>query len=124
MDRRGVFEIVPSQHADIRARYPWIPDRAYAEALQLVRDSDGRTWQGAAAVEEVIAELRAGWILSWVFHIPFARPIAERLYGWFARHRNRLGCGEHCTVAPVVESNALAGDIELGRQESNLQLPE
>ena len=98
LDSRSVFEIVPSQRADIRARYPWIPDAAYAAALQVVRDADGRTWQGASAVEQVISELRDGWLLAWLFHIPFARPVAERLYGWFARHRNRLGCGEHCAV--------------------------
>jgi predicted DCC family thiol-disulfide oxidoreductase YuxK len=35
-----------------------------------------------------------------VFSIPFARPLAERFYRWFARNRYRLGCGEHCSFKP------------------------
>jgi predicted DCC family thiol-disulfide oxidoreductase YuxK len=38
-----------------------------------------------------------GKLVSWVFKLPYARPLAERFYRWFARNRYRLGCGEHCT---------------------------
>ena len=96
MDAHRVFETVPSQLADVSTRFPWIPSSAYAESLQLVRASDNKTWQGAAAVEEIVRRLRAGWIVSWVFAIPFVRPMAERIYRWFAASRNELGCGEHC----------------------------
>src|SRR5262245_15914119 len=47
-DRRGMLEIVPSQAPGVHARFPWIPVRAYAQSVQLIR-RDGRTWQGAAA---------------------------------------------------------------------------
>ena len=97
-DRRGVFEIVPSQVTGLYARFPWITPEAYADSLQVVRNSDKRTWQGAAAVEQIVNELRAGWLLSWIFAIPFARPLAEHLYRWIADHRNKLGYGEHCRV--------------------------
>jgi predicted DCC family thiol-disulfide oxidoreductase YuxK len=96
LDARGAFDIIPSQHPSVRGRFPWISERAYAESLQLVRNADGRTWQGAAAVEEIIRGLRAGWLLSWIFAIPLVRPIAERLYRWFADHRGELGCADHC----------------------------
>ena len=96
LDKREAFEIVPSQLVGVPARFPWIPAQAYAESLQLVRNVDGRTWQGAAAVEEIINALRSGWVVSWVFAIPFARRIAERLYRGLADHRNELGCSEHC----------------------------
>jgi predicted DCC family thiol-disulfide oxidoreductase YuxK len=124
VDRHGVFEIVPSQRDDVRARFPWIPPRAYAEALQVIRDSDGTTWQGAAAVEQIVSELRAGWLLSWIFAIPFARAAAERFYRWFATHRNQFGCGDHCQLVASGEREAPEQGLELGRQESNLQLPE
>ena len=39
-------------------------------------------------------------ISSWIFSIPFVRPLAERFYRWFARNRYRLGCGEHCQFRP------------------------
>jgi predicted DCC family thiol-disulfide oxidoreductase YuxK len=98
IDRAAVFEMVPSQADSVYERFSWIPEKAYAESLQLVRNSDNRTWQGAAAVEEILREIRAGWILSWMFALPFARPIAERLYRWVADHRGELGCGEHCPI--------------------------
>lgn len=101
LDRRGRLEILASQTAGVRERFPWIDSHAYDESIQLVRKSDGETWQGAAAVERIIDALRAGWAVSWIFSIPFARPIAERLYRWFADHRGQLGCGDHCQIQTI-----------------------
>jgi predicted DCC family thiol-disulfide oxidoreductase YuxK len=83
-DRDGRIEIVPSQAAGVTARFPWIPARAYA-----------------AAIEELLNILPKGRLASWVFKIPFVRPLADRIYKWFARHRYRLGCGEHCQSRPL-----------------------
>ena len=98
-DRDGALEIVPSQAPGVRARFPWIPARAYTESVQLV-GPNGHTWQGAAAVERVIDLMPKGRLVTWIFSIPFARPLAERFYRWFARNRYRLGCGEHCQFRP------------------------
>lgn len=100
-DRTRVFEIVPSQRPGVRARFPWIPARAFAESVQLIRRADGRTWQGATALEEITDQLPKGRFFSWIFSIPFVRPLAERFYRWFARNRYRLGCGEHCQYRPM-----------------------
>lgn len=104
LDTRHDFASVPSQAPSVPDRFPWIPPDAYGTSLQLVRQSDGRTWQGAAAIEEILSRLRAGkWVL-WLFEIPFGRRVADRLYRWFADHRHELGCGEHCSrhaPAPV-----------------------
>jgi predicted DCC family thiol-disulfide oxidoreductase YuxK len=35
-DRRNEIEVVPSQLPGVMARFPWIPARAYAEAVQLI----------------------------------------------------------------------------------------
>ena len=99
-DRHRVFEIVPSQGAGVHARFPWIPSRSFAQSVQLIR-RDGRTRQGAAAIEEVIDNLPKGKLITWIFSIPFVRPLAERVYRWFARNRYRLGCGEHCQFRPL-----------------------
>jgi predicted DCC family thiol-disulfide oxidoreductase YuxK len=96
-DTSGMLEIVPSQHPDVATRFPWIPARAYADALQLVA-ADGTTWQGAAAIEKLLGVLPKGKLISWIFHIPFARSLADRFYRWFARNRYQLGCGAHCQV--------------------------
>ena len=99
-DRERVFEIVPSQAPGVPARFPWIPPRAYTESLQLIGPG-GRTWQGAAAIEQLLDVLPKGKLISWVFSIPFMRTIADRFYRWFARNRYKLGCGEHCQSRPA-----------------------
>ena len=98
-DRADLITAVPSQTPGVQARFPWIPARAYAEAVQLI-GPDGHTWQGAAAVEHLLRILPHGGLLAWVFRIPGIRVLAERFYIWFARNRYRLGCGEHCQYRP------------------------
>lgn len=97
-DRAGELEVIPSQTPGLSERYPWIPERAYVESLQVVRNVDGRTWQAAAALEELLNVLPKGRLISWLFRIPFARPLADRFYRWFARNRYRMGCGDHCAM--------------------------
>lgn len=96
-DRDGLIEVVPSQASGVMARFPWIPAHAYVEALQLIGPG-GQTWSGAAAIEQLLEILPKGKLISWLFKLPFARPIADRLYKWFARNRYKLGCGEHCQL--------------------------
>jgi len=96
-DTRDVLEILPSQTSCVRARFPWIPERAYMESVQLI-GPNGRTWQGAAAIEQLIDLMPKGKLITWVFSIPFVRPLAEKFYRWFARNRYKLGCGEHCQL--------------------------
>jgi predicted DCC family thiol-disulfide oxidoreductase YuxK len=98
-DRHRELEVVSSQQPGVMARFPWIPARAYADALQLVA-ADGTTWQGAAAIEQLLTVLPRGRLVSWVFKVPFVRTLADRFYRWFARNRYRLGCGSHCQSRP------------------------
>ena len=99
-DREHELEVVSSQHPGAVARFPWIPARAYADALQLIA-RDGTTWQGAAAIEQLLLVLPRGRLIAWVFQIPYVRSIADRFYRWFARNRYRLGCGSHCQSRPL-----------------------
>ena len=94
-DRNKKLEIVSSAEPAVAGRFPWIPPAAYAESLQVIRTADNRTWQGAAAVEQLLDVLPKGRFISWIFSIPFARPLAEKLYRVFARNRYRLGCKLH-----------------------------
>jgi predicted DCC family thiol-disulfide oxidoreductase YuxK len=98
-DRDRRLEIVSSQTPGVPARFPWIPPGAYADALQLIA-ADGTTWQGAAAIEQLLNILPKGAAVSWLFKIPFVRGIADRFYKWFARNRYKLGCGDHCQSRP------------------------
>ena len=97
---KGRLEVVASQSPGVMARFPWIPARAYIEALQLVGPG-GETWQGSAAIEQLLKILPRGRLISWVFQIPFIRTLADRFYRWFARNRYHLGCGEHCQSRPL-----------------------
>ena len=94
-DRAKRLDIIASGAEGVAGRFPWIPPSAYGESLQVVRMADNRTWQGAAAVEQLLDVLPKGRLVSWLFSIPFARPIAEKLYRTFARNRYRLGCKLH-----------------------------
>jgi predicted DCC family thiol-disulfide oxidoreductase YuxK len=97
-DANRELEIIASQTPGVRERFPWIPARAYVDSMQLIRTRDGKTWQAAAALEELLKVLPRGKLISWMFKIPFVRPLVDRFYRWFARNRYRLGCGEHCAV--------------------------
>jgi len=99
-DTSRQLEVVSSQQPGVTARFPWIPARAYVEALQLVA-RDGTTWQGSEAIEHLLNVLPKGRLISWVFRIPFVRPLADRFYRWFARNRYKLGCGAHCQSRPL-----------------------
>jgi predicted DCC family thiol-disulfide oxidoreductase YuxK len=95
-DRNRDLEIIPSQTPGVREKFPWITPRAYFESIQVVRKEDGKTWQGATALEELLNVLPKGRLISWLFRIPLVRPLVDKAYGWFARNRYKLGCGDHC----------------------------
>ena len=95
-DRNHELEMIPSQTPGVQAKFPWIAPRAYVDSIQVVRARDGTTWQGGAALEELLKVLPKGRLISWLFRIPLARPLVDKFYRWFARNRYRLGCGEHC----------------------------
>jgi predicted DCC family thiol-disulfide oxidoreductase YuxK len=100
-DRNRELEIVASQDPGVHERFPWIQPRAYVESMQVIRTSDGKTWEGAAALEELLDVLPKGRLISWMFEVPLVRPLVGSFYRWFARNRYRLGCGEHCAVRPA-----------------------
>ena len=99
-DRTQQLEIVASQQSGVQPRFPWIPARAYTESVQLIA-ANGRTWQGAAAIEQLLHILPKGMLIGWLFKIPYVRVLADRFYKWFARNRYRLGCREHCQSRPL-----------------------
>src|SRR5207237_2648859 len=66
-DRNKELEIIPSQKPGVRERFPWIPEHSYVESVQLVRTRDGKTWQAAAALEELTNALPRGRLISWLF---------------------------------------------------------
>lgn len=99
-DSRNALEIIPFQNTTVLDRFPWIPAEEYGKAVQLVGPG-GQTWQGAAAIEQLLKVLPRGGLLGWVFNVPFVGGAIDRFYRWFARNRYRFGCGEHCSSRPL-----------------------
>ncbi len=98
LDEEGVLELVEAQARGVRERFPWIAPEAYGRALQVI-EPGGSTTEGAAAVERLCAIIPAGRRIGWLYRIPFARPIADRIYARISRNRTilPLDCGEHCS---------------------------
>jgi len=94
------LEVIPFQNSSVLSRFPWIPSESYAQALQLVGPG-GRTWQGGAAIEQLLHVLPHGGAIGWVFGIPYFGVAFERFYKWFARNRYHFGCGSHCQLRPA-----------------------
>ncbi len=85
-DTEGRLRLLPFQGPGVMDRFPMIPERAFREAVQVIAP-DGRHWSGADAVEQALDRTPRGRRLTWLFRLPFARPIARRVYRWVARHR-------------------------------------
>lgn len=92
-DRHQVLDFVPFQDPTVPARFPWIPQDAFTDALQVVAPS-GETWEGAGAAEKLTSILPGGRPLSWLFRLPLARPVADRAYRWVADNRS-TSCEVH-----------------------------
>jgi predicted DCC family thiol-disulfide oxidoreductase YuxK len=118
-DRNHELEIISSQAPGARERFPWIPEGAYTESVQVIRASDGKTWQAGAALEELLKVLPKGRSVSWLFKIPFARPLADNFYGWFGRNRYRMGCSDHCAAQPVGVDNSDGHNRDFHNRDGN-----
>jgi len=94
-DRAGRFELLAFQDPAVPARFPAIPAASMRDALQLA-GPDGTRWEGAAALERILTELPAGSALAAAFRLPVMGRLLDRAYRWFARHRYRFGCSDHC----------------------------
>ncbi len=83
------LEIISSDNRAVHERFAAIPAADLTGALQLVTP-DGTRLQGARAIEALIAFLPRWRWLGPLFQLPFARPVAARLYRWVASHRHWL----------------------------------
>ncbi|MGD8699284.1 MAG: DUF393 domain-containing protein [Gemmatimonadales bacterium] len=88
-DRAGRLTAIPFQDADLE-RYGVSREDA-EQAMQLVGPS-GAVWAGATAARELAWLLPALRPFAWLFRLPGAMFLAERVYRWIARHRHRFGC--------------------------------
>jgi len=102
-DTNGAFEYVPLQDPSVPDRFPDLSRDALAREMHLI-GPDGTIRTGAGAVERILELLPRGRWVRWLFKLPFARPIADRIYREVAENRTSLGCGSHCGPLPGAES--------------------
>ena len=88
-DRHGRLELVPFQAEGVGDRFPDIAEAEFREAVQVIAP-DGRRWSGADAVEQALARTPKGRPIAWLFKLPFAPPVARRIYRWVARNRSKI----------------------------------
>lgn len=88
-DTRGRLELLPFQAEGVMDRYADIDEIEFRKAVQVIAP-DGRHWSGADAVEKALARTPKGRCIAWIFRLPFARPIARRVYRWVARNRSKV----------------------------------
>ena len=88
-DTRGRIEAVSFQAIDLAA---YGVTRDAAEQAMHVVSPTGRVWRGAGAARQVSKLLPSLRPLAWLFHVPGAMFVAERVYRWVAKRRHRFGC--------------------------------
>ena len=88
-DTEDRLRFLPFQGPGVMERYPGISEREFREAVQVIAP-DGRHWSGADATEHALRQTPKGRRIAWLFRLPLARPIARRVYRWFARNRSRF----------------------------------
>ena len=107
-DREERIEVVPYQDPTVPERFSEVPRHDMERAMQLVA-LDGARWEGARALEEILAILPRWRVAAPLFRIPGVRRVADRIYRWVATNRRHLGCGEHCPL-PGASSGSRSPD--------------
>jgi predicted DCC family thiol-disulfide oxidoreductase YuxK len=81
--------VIPNQRKGALRKYG--VSRAEAERAAWAVDRLGRRWEGAAAINRVLAELDGPWPrLAAIYRFAPAAEVEETLYRWFARNRARF----------------------------------
>ena len=87
-----------TNRAAIVARFPMLGGADFDNALFAVTE-DGIVFRGFFAVRRILRESPLTWILLPFFHLPYSGRVGQRVYGWIARNRYRLGCqSDFCQV--------------------------
>jgi predicted DCC family thiol-disulfide oxidoreductase YuxK len=75
----------------IVARFPELSGADFDHAMFAVT-AEGAVYRGFYALRRILRESPFTWVLLPFFYLPFSGAIGQRLYGWVARNRYRLGC--------------------------------
>jgi predicted DCC family thiol-disulfide oxidoreductase YuxK len=96
IDTANRLELLPNRDPGVAERFPHLRPEALSRSLHLV-GPEADVWEGAEALERIAALMPGFSWVSWIFRIPFVRPMARVLYAGVARSRYRLSCAKHCS---------------------------
>ncbi|HEX8550998.1 MAG TPA: DUF393 domain-containing protein [Abditibacteriaceae bacterium] len=89
------LKITPSQAEGALQLHPNLTQEGAAQRVYLV--SGKRLFGGAEAVARVLALRRWGGI-ALIYYFPPLRPLLDAIYDLVARNRQKLGCGDSCSL--------------------------
>ena len=96
--------LLPVSSPKVAALAPTLSREHLLEAIHCVTP-DGRIFRGARCIRHLGLRLPLLWPLGLCLWIPGLIWIAERVYQWVSRHRQRLsrlfGCPEACALLPA-----------------------
>jgi predicted DCC family thiol-disulfide oxidoreductase YuxK len=84
------FEFIPRRDADPDDYLPYPQSIGALDAVIFI-DSHGRSYKGAAAISQILRQIKRPWsMLGKFISIPVVRNIAEYVYRFCARQRQRV----------------------------------
>ena len=85
-DSRHSILYLHFQESNAKSLLPLLAGKDHLEAMYFV-DKTGKSWKGMEAAREILRHLPLGRPLAWLFYLPGAPFLADRLYTWIARNR-------------------------------------
>jgi predicted DCC family thiol-disulfide oxidoreductase YuxK len=104
LDWFNTVSLLPISHPRVSQVVPAISREALIEAIHCVA-KDGRNYRGARCLRFIGMRMPLAIPVALVLWIPGVIWIAEKIYMWISRRRNRLsrlfGCKEACAIMPA-----------------------
>ena len=89
-DRADCFEYVPRQQPGLIDRFPALARADFNTGMRLIERA-GTVSVGADAVYQIARRLPYWRRWAWLYRLPGLHALAQRVYGWIAANRQRLG---------------------------------
>ena len=93
-DRNHCFAYLARQTPGIEKLYPQLAIGDFDQGMRVI-EPDGTMHIGADAIYQIASRLPYFRRFSWLYHLPLARNLARRVYGWVAA--NRMNLSQYCT---------------------------
>lgn len=99
-DRHGQFVYLPRETPGLEERYPQLALGDFDTGMRVI-EPDGTMHIGADAIYQIATRLPYFRWCAWMYHLPYTRGLARRIYAWVAANRMKLSryCDETCGIS-------------------------